>query len=68
MKKFCESLKENTMKIIKFKKKRNEFIKQKPHENAKICCIFKENIVKLETIAIIQGDIEVLGVVESGGI
>ena len=63
MKKFCEFLREHAMKIINFKKKKIKLLKkeqQESNENAKICYICKENIVKLEIIAIIQGNIEVL--------
>ena len=70
MKKFCESLREHVIKIINFLKM-SLFTKdqQESYENAKISHICKEkleniwktkNIVKLEIIAIIQGNIEVL--------
>ena len=44
MKKFCEYLRECTMKIINFKKKKNKIIKQmyKQMNNAQICYICKE--------------------------
>ena len=73
MKKFCEFLREHAMKIINFKKKKMKLLtkeQQESYENAKICYICKEkfenkylkdkNIVKLEIIVIIQGNIEVL--------
>ena len=44
MKKFCESLRDNTMKIINFKKKKMKLLtKEQPesYENAKICYIYK---------------------------
>ena len=44
-KKFCESLKEHTMKIIIFKMKKMDFLtkeKQESYENANICYICKE--------------------------
>ena len=45
MKKFCESLREDAMKIINFKKKEMKSItkeQQESYENAKICYICKE--------------------------
>ena len=45
MKKFCESLREHTMKIIKFKKQTMTLLtkgQQESYENAKICYICKE--------------------------
>ena len=61
------------MKIINLKKKKMKLLtkeQQESYENAKICYICKEkfenkylkdkNIVKLEIIVIIQGNIEVL--------
>ena len=42
MKKFCETLREHAMKIINFKKKKNEVInkrQQGSYENAQICYI-----------------------------
>ena len=71
MKKFCESLREQVMSIINYKKM-NLLTKdqQQSYENAKIYYIYKEkfenkyekdkNIVKLEITAIIQGIIELL--------
>ena len=74
MKKFYESLREHAMYIINFKKKKkmksvtNE--QQTPYQNAKISICKgkfedkhakdKKNIVKLGTIVVIQGNIEVL--------
>ena len=63
MKKFWEYLREHTMKIIKFKKKKMNVPRkeqQESYENAKICYICKEkfenkylkDIVKLEIIAL----------------
>ena len=73
MKKFSESLRERTMEIISFKKKNMKlFLKEQQEscENAKICYICKQKfenkyvkdkkIVKLEIIAIIQGNKDVL--------
>ena len=72
MKKFCESLIEHAMKVINFKKKVKLLTKeqQKSYENAKISYICKKklkinmqkvkNILKLETIIIIQQNLEVL--------
>ena len=45
MKKFCESLRENTMKIINFQKKSVKLLtkeQQESYEDAKICYICKE--------------------------
>ena len=45
MKKFCESLREHTIKIIKFKKKKMKLLikeQQESYENVKICYICKE--------------------------
>ena len=44
MKKFCESLREHTMDIINFKKKKNNLLKeqQESYKNATICSICKE--------------------------
>ena len=45
MKKFCESLREHTMKIINSKKKKMKLLTkelQEPYENAKICYIYKK--------------------------
>ena len=44
LKKFCESLRENTIKVTNFLKKMKLLtnVQQKPYENAKICCICKE--------------------------
>ena len=73
MKKFCESLREHTIKIINFKKKKMKLLtkeQKESYENAKTCYICKEifenkcvkikNIEKLEITVIIQGNIEVL--------
>ena len=73
MKTFCELLTERAMKIINFKKKKMKILtkeQQKSYENGKICYICKEkfenkyskenNIVKLEIIVIIQGNIKLL--------
>ena len=46
MKKFCESVKEHTKKIINFKKKKMKLLtqeQQESYENAKICYICQEN-------------------------
>ena len=61
------------MKLINFKKKKIKLLtkeQQESNENGKICYICKKNlrinilkiknIIKLETIVIIQGNIEVL--------
>ena len=63
------------MEMINFKKKRMQLLtkeQQESYENAKICYICKEkfdnkywmiaNIIKLEIIVIIQGNMEVLRV------
>ena len=76
MKTFCEYLREHTMKITNFKKKKMNLLRkeqQESHENAKICYICKEKfenkyskdkkIVKLEIIVIMSGNIEVLHIV-----
>ena len=45
MKRFCESLREHTLKIINFKKKKMKLLtreQQEPYENRKICYICKE--------------------------
>ena len=50
MKKFSESLRERTMKIINFKKRKMKILtkeRQESHKNEKICYICKE---KLENI------------------
>ena len=73
MKTFCELLTEHAMKIINFKKRKMKILtkeQQKSYENGKICYISKEkfenkyskenNIVKLEIIFIIQGNIKLL--------
>ena len=73
MKKFCESLREHIMEIIIFlKKEMNSSTnkQQKSCQNAKIVVFIKKNlkidmlkiknILKLGTIAIILGNIEVL--------
>ena len=73
MKKFCESLRKHAMKIINFKNKKIKLFtkeQQESYENAKICYICKKklkiyiskikNIVKLEVIVIIHGNIELL--------
>ena len=64
---------EHAMEIIKFKKEKMQSLTkklQKSYENAKICYICKKNVkinmlkiknvIKLDTIIIIQGNIEVL--------
>ena len=46
MKKFCESVREHTKKIINFKKKKMKLLtqeQQESYENAKICYICQEN-------------------------
>ena len=46
MKKFSESLREHSMKVINFKKKKTKSLtnkQQESHENAKICYIYKAN-------------------------
>ena len=73
MKKFCEYLREHTMKLINLKKKKMKLLTKEHHEsyeNAKICYIcnekFKnkylkdEKIVKSGIIVIMQENIEVL--------
>ena len=73
MKKFCESLRERTINIINFKKKKMKLLtneQQESYKNANTVTFAKKNlktnlgkiknIVKLEIIAIIQGNIEVL--------
>ena len=45
MKKFCESLREQAMEIINFKKKKMKLLtneQQKSYENSKICDIYEE--------------------------
>ena len=45
MKKFCEFLREHTMKIISFRKKKMKLLtkeQEESYENAKICYICKE--------------------------
>ena len=45
MKKFCESLRDQTMNIINFKKKKMKLLtneQKESYENAKICYICKE--------------------------
>ena len=45
MKKFCEFLRDYTMKIINFKKKNMKLLRkgqQESCENAKVCCICRE--------------------------
>ena len=45
MKKFCESLRENAMEIINFKKKKTKLLtkeQQESYENSNICYICKE--------------------------
>ena len=69
MKRFCEFLRDHVMKIINFKNKKIKE-QQESYGNAKICYICKKNlniniwkiknIVKLEIIVIIQGNIKVL--------
>ena len=67
MKKFCEFLREHVMKIINFKKKKNEVINKKAKpENAKICYICKQKFEnkylkdKFEIFVIIYENTEVL--------
>ena len=67
MRMFCEILRQHTMKIIVKRKTKEQ---QESYENTKICyiCIEKcenkylknKNIVKLESIVIIQKNVEVL--------
>ena len=45
MKKFCEFLRENAMKIVSFKKKKLKLLTKEPqesYENTKICYVGKE--------------------------
>ena len=45
MEKFCESLREHTINLINFKKKRMKLLTKEQHqsyENTKICYIYKE--------------------------
>ena len=47
IKKFCESLREHAMKIIKFEKKKMKSLlkeQRESYKNAKICYICKENL------------------------
>ena len=47
MKKFCESLREQAMEIINFKKKKMKLLikeQQESYENANICYIFQRKI------------------------
>ena len=60
MKKFCKSLRENTMKMNNFKKKNNKVINKWATENVENKYLKDKNIVKLEIIAIIQRNIQVL--------
>ena len=73
MKKLYESLREHAIEIINFKKKKVKLLineQQKSDENVKFCCICKQKLEdihdkdkkvgKLETIVIIQVDIEEL--------
>ena len=73
MKKFCKSLREDTMKINNFEKKKMKSLtneQQESNQKTKIYSICKENvenkylkhknIVKLEIIVIIQRNIQVL--------
>ena len=74
MKRFCESLREQAMKIINFKKKKIEVINKRAagiiwkmqksvifvKKNLKINMWKIKDIVKLEIIVITQGNIEVL--------
>ena len=75
---FCESLREHAMEIINFKKKEMKLLTNehlKLCQNAKISYICKKNlkinmikiknILKLRTIVIIQGNIEVLHIAYS---
>ena len=67
MKKFCEFVREHTMKIINFEKKKMKLLTkehQKSYENVlfvkkdlKINISKVKNIIKLEIIVIIQGNI-----------
>ena len=50
MKEFCESLREQAMKIINFKRKKMKLLtkeQQESYENAKICYISKEIKLKI---------------------
>ena len=70
IKKFCESLRQQTMKIINFKIKLLAKKKQESYENTKICYICKDKFgnkylkdkkyCKVEIIVIIQENTEVL--------
>ena len=60
MKKFCKSLRENTMKMNNFKKKNNKVINKWATENVENKYLKDKNFVKLEIIAIIQRNIQVL--------
>ena len=73
MKNICESLREHVMKINNFKQKKTKSLtkeQQESYKNANFCHICKEkfknryvedkNILKLDIIVIIQGNIEVL--------
>ena len=73
MKKFCESFREHTMKIINFKKGKMKLLtkeQKKSSESAKICYICQRKIenkhlkdkkyCKVTDYAIMQGNIEVL--------
>ena len=73
MKTFCESLRENTMKMINFKKRKSKLLtkeQEESYENAKICYICKERIenkylvdkklLKLEITVMVKENIEVL--------
>ena len=69
MKRICDSLREQAMKIINFKKKTIKLLakeQQESYENARICYICKEKFENkylrslLEIIVIIQENIEVL--------
>ena len=67
MKKFCEFVREHAMKIINFEKKKMKLLtkeQQKSYENVlfvkkdlKINISKVKNIIKLEIIVIIQGNI-----------
>ena len=67
MKKFCEFVREHAMKIINFEKKKMKLLtkeQQKSYENVlfvkkdlKINISKTKNIIKLEIIVIIQGNI-----------
>ena len=70
---FCESLRENTMKMINFKKRKSKLLtkeQEESYENAKICYICKERIenkylvdkklLKLEITVMVKENIEVL--------